>query len=195
MPFPQQNPIAFTQQGIESLNPDQYGCYGIFNSIRWIYVGKGDIRSRLLAHLNASPLGGHLKTGHTWTLQNRPTEQNQNNNIYTLPEVARANNFPNAELILISPGRRIRQRRDATGAPIQRPEWGAADSRPSRLFWLESGKSQGVGDRVPKVKQCFLALLKFPTIRRFAWLNARGALVATTLRSQVGHLPCRTRAT
>src|SRR5665811_628128 len=27
-------------------------------------------------------LGGHLKTGHTWTLQNRPTEQNQNKNIY-----------------------------------------------------------------------------------------------------------------
>jgi hypothetical protein len=27
---------------------------------------------------------------------------------------------------------------------------GAANSRPSRLFWLESGKSQGFGDRVPK---------------------------------------------
>jgi hypothetical protein len=32
-------------------------------------------------------LGGHLKTGHTWTLQNRPTERNQNNSIYTPPDV------------------------------------------------------------------------------------------------------------
>jgi hypothetical protein len=29
-------------------------------------------------------LGGHLKTGHTWTLQNRPTERSQNKTIYTL---------------------------------------------------------------------------------------------------------------
>jgi VIT1/CCC1 family predicted Fe2+/Mn2+ transporter len=32
-------------------------------------------------------LGGHLKTGHTWTLQNRPTERNQNKSIYTLGDV------------------------------------------------------------------------------------------------------------
>jgi hypothetical protein len=68
MPFPQQNPIAFTQQGIESLNPDQYGCYGIFNSTRWIYVGKGDIRTRLLAHLNASPCINRLSPTHYVTL-------------------------------------------------------------------------------------------------------------------------------
>jgi len=37
---------------------------------------------------NALPdLGGHLKTGHTWTLQNRPTERNQNKSIYTPPDV------------------------------------------------------------------------------------------------------------
>jgi integrase/recombinase XerD len=28
-------------------------------------------------------LGGHLKTGHRWTLQNRPMERNQNKSIYT----------------------------------------------------------------------------------------------------------------
>ena len=38
-------------------------------------------------------LGGHLKTGHTWTLQNRPTERNQNKSIYNLREVVRANIF------------------------------------------------------------------------------------------------------
>ena len=43
-------------------------------------------------------LGGHLKTGHRRTLQNRPTEQNQNKNIYTSPEVVRANIFPHLGL-------------------------------------------------------------------------------------------------
>jgi hypothetical protein len=38
-------------------------------------------------------LGGHLKTGHAWTLQNRPTERNQNKSIYNLREVVRANIF------------------------------------------------------------------------------------------------------
>jgi hypothetical protein len=28
------------------------GCYGIFKQGAWIYVGKGDIRARLLAHFN-----------------------------------------------------------------------------------------------------------------------------------------------
>jgi MFS family permease len=45
----------------------------------------------------ASPtLGGHLKTGHTWTLQNRPTGQNQNNNIYTLPGSRGQTVFPHS---------------------------------------------------------------------------------------------------
>jgi hypothetical protein len=46
---------------------------------------------RLGACANPAPirtvcLGGHLKTGHTWTLQKRPTERNQNKIIYTLRE-------------------------------------------------------------------------------------------------------------
>jgi len=38
-----------------------------------------------------SGLSGHLKTGHTWTLKNRPTEQNQNKTIYSLGGDVRAN--------------------------------------------------------------------------------------------------------
>jgi len=38
-------------------------------------------------------LGGHLKTGHTWSLQNRPTELNQNKSIYNPPVVVLANTF------------------------------------------------------------------------------------------------------
>jgi len=38
-------------------------------------------------------LGGHLKTGHRWTLQNRPTERNQDKSIYTLQGGDRATFF------------------------------------------------------------------------------------------------------
>ena len=52
MPFPQQTPRAFSRSEIESLTVNQNGCYGLFRQGAWIYVGKGDIRARLLAHLN-----------------------------------------------------------------------------------------------------------------------------------------------
>lgn len=52
MPFPKQDPRPFTKAGIEILSPNQMGVYGIFRSDVWIYVGRGDIRSQLLAHWN-----------------------------------------------------------------------------------------------------------------------------------------------
>ena len=52
MPFPQQDPRPFTRTGIETLNLNQFGVYGLFRQAQWIYVGKGDIRQRLLDHLN-----------------------------------------------------------------------------------------------------------------------------------------------
>ena len=52
MPFPQQDPRPFNRTNIEALNRNQMGCYGLFRQDRWIYVGKGDIRQRLLDHLN-----------------------------------------------------------------------------------------------------------------------------------------------
>jgi hypothetical protein len=51
MPFPNQTPRAFTRANIEAIAPGQVGCYGLFNVAGWIYVGRGDIRQRLLAHL------------------------------------------------------------------------------------------------------------------------------------------------
>lgn len=53
MPFIQQTPKAFTKQSVEALKHNQYGVYGIFNQSQWIYIGKGDIRQRLLDHLNS----------------------------------------------------------------------------------------------------------------------------------------------
>ena len=52
MPFPEQNPNAFTRTAIEALNSDQTGVYGLYRQDVWIYVGRGDIRARLLDHLN-----------------------------------------------------------------------------------------------------------------------------------------------
>ncbi len=54
MPFPQQEARAFTRAGIEWLTPGQIGCYGLFKHGQWIYVGKGDIRARLLDHFNGN---------------------------------------------------------------------------------------------------------------------------------------------
>jgi hypothetical protein len=52
MPFPQQEIRPFTKEGIEWLRPNQNGVYGIFRADAWIYVGRGDIRARLLSHLS-----------------------------------------------------------------------------------------------------------------------------------------------
>ena len=38
-------------------------------------------------------LGGHLKTGHRWSLQNRPTELTQDNGSYTVAKPVPANVF------------------------------------------------------------------------------------------------------
>jgi hypothetical protein len=59
--------------------------------------------------------------------------------------------------ILSSPGRRIRRRRDATGAPTQRPEWLGGASRP---FCQHSGAKainpRGLGTESPS-KKCFFS--------------------------------------
>ena len=51
MPFPQQTPRAFTKANIEAITPGQVGCYGLFREGVWVYIGRGDIRDRLLSHL------------------------------------------------------------------------------------------------------------------------------------------------
>ncbi|HET6947709.1 MAG TPA: hypothetical protein VFJ45_07845 [bacterium] len=56
MPFPPQTAHSFTLAGIEKLKPGQVGCYGIFRPGTWIYVGYGDVRACLLAHLHGHKL-------------------------------------------------------------------------------------------------------------------------------------------
>lgn len=50
MPFAN-NPKAFTKANVEALNLGQIGCYGLYRENTWIYIGRGDIRARLLVHL------------------------------------------------------------------------------------------------------------------------------------------------
>jgi len=52
MPFPQQPNQLFNRSEVESLKSGQSGVYGLYRPGQWIYVGKGDIRQRLLDHLN-----------------------------------------------------------------------------------------------------------------------------------------------
>jgi hypothetical protein len=52
MGFPPQTPVSFSRPSIETLPEGQIGCYGLYRPNNWIYVGRGDIRARLLAHLD-----------------------------------------------------------------------------------------------------------------------------------------------
>lgn len=52
MPFYNSGYREFTRSEIESIHPNQYGVYGIFRHDAWIYVGRGDLRTRLLSHVN-----------------------------------------------------------------------------------------------------------------------------------------------
>jgi len=54
MPFSQQFARPFAREAIERLTPNQYGVYGILNANGWIYIGRGNIRERLLAHLTGT---------------------------------------------------------------------------------------------------------------------------------------------
>jgi hypothetical protein len=51
MPFVNREPRPFDSRAVESLIPHQHGCYAIFAGDRCVYVGHGDIRSRMLSHL------------------------------------------------------------------------------------------------------------------------------------------------
>ena len=51
MPFAQPG-RPFTRSDIETLRPDLVGVYGLFRADAWVHIGCGNIRTRLLAHLD-----------------------------------------------------------------------------------------------------------------------------------------------
>jgi len=52
MGFPKQGTKPYNKDRVGNIKVGQKGCYGLYRRDTWIYVGKGDIRDRLLAHLN-----------------------------------------------------------------------------------------------------------------------------------------------
>lgn len=53
MPFAQQTQKPFNRLSVFPLREEQLGVYGIFNQFgRCLYIGKGEIRKRLLEHLD-----------------------------------------------------------------------------------------------------------------------------------------------
>ncbi len=52
MPFIDPTLRPFIRSEILGLNPGELGIYGLLRNKQWIYIGKGDIRIRLLSHLN-----------------------------------------------------------------------------------------------------------------------------------------------
>ena len=52
MAFPEQESKPFTRVVVLALPERERGCYGLFKTNQWVYVGSGFIRARLLDHLN-----------------------------------------------------------------------------------------------------------------------------------------------
>ena len=42
----------YTKADVTKLNENQKGVYGLFRQGVWVYIGRGDLRDRLLSHLN-----------------------------------------------------------------------------------------------------------------------------------------------
>ena len=51
MAFEGRKKRPYTKEDAEKLKKKQMGVYGIYKKGTWIYVGRGDIRDRMLAHI------------------------------------------------------------------------------------------------------------------------------------------------
>ena len=57
----------YTREEIERINPNQNGVYGIFRGDRAIYIGSGDIRDRMLKHIDDDNPCITQNTPNQWT--------------------------------------------------------------------------------------------------------------------------------
>jgi hypothetical protein len=57
----------YTIENILILNPNQKGVYGIFRDATAIYIGSGDIKERMLAHINGDNPLITQNTPNLWT--------------------------------------------------------------------------------------------------------------------------------
>jgi hypothetical protein len=68
MPFAQPG-RPFTRSDVESLRPDLIGVYGLFRADAWVYIGCGNIKARLLAHLDGEDARIARERPTHWTLE------------------------------------------------------------------------------------------------------------------------------
>jgi hypothetical protein len=59
----------YTKPEIEALDPNQNGVYGIFRGTTAVYIGSGDIRERMLAHINGDNPCITRNTPNQWTAE------------------------------------------------------------------------------------------------------------------------------
>ncbi|MBA7586096.1 hypothetical protein ES708_28092 [subsurface metagenome] len=57
----------YTKESILRLNPNQNGVYGIFHNATAVYIGSGDIKYRMLAHINGDNPCIIENTSDQWT--------------------------------------------------------------------------------------------------------------------------------
>jgi hypothetical protein len=57
----------YTEESILALDPNQNGVYGIFRDVTAVYIGSGDLRERLLAHINGDNPCITSNTPNLWT--------------------------------------------------------------------------------------------------------------------------------
>jgi len=59
----------YTKEDIESLIPNQKCVYGLFNNDVSIYIGSGDIREEMLAHLKGDVQCTQQRKVNLWTFE------------------------------------------------------------------------------------------------------------------------------
>ena len=89
MGFAQQYTRPFTQEGVSQLKLAPYGVYGISAGPTWVYVGKGNIRERLL---------GHLKGDNACIRSQRPTHY-----VFEITETSNAGSRQRELIVELSP--------------------------------------------------------------------------------------------
>jgi len=53
--FPPQVPMPFSREVVDDIDDGQIGCYGLFagpRALECVYIGKGELRARMLGHLD-----------------------------------------------------------------------------------------------------------------------------------------------
>jgi hypothetical protein len=67
----------FTQAQVEAINPSHSGVYGLLRADAWIYIGRGNIRERLLGHLHGDHEGITQERPTHWAAEVTPNQVNR----------------------------------------------------------------------------------------------------------------------